>query len=382
MTDRRPWLALALLVEACSGEGAASSAVGDRPRAPTPATATLQDAQGDVRWQRAAEAAWARAHRGLDLSAGDAVQTMREAAATVRFVRTGARAELGPQTTLRIPVQAPASARLRHLSGRLVAKLADGGREALEVELPPGTLVLSPQGSRTERPSEIQAQIEVDDQRTQIEMLQGAGRLDRPRGGSIALAEHHFVGVDRRGEVLEAGRIGARAEPAAPSDGATVRTRRDTRFAWAPLLGADSVRLSIHPASGASIHRTVVASETEIAVELPSGSYRWTVSGVVGGEPMPASGPRVVVVEVDRTPPALSVTSPAPGTTTTSASVNVAGRTDPGTTVEVDGRPVPVAADGRFGATVAVPGGLTNVVVIATDDLGNRQAISRTVLRE
>jgi hypothetical protein len=126
----------------------------------------------------------------------------------------------------------------------------------------------------------------------------------------------------------------------------------------------------------------VPAAEGGAAVELPSGAYRWTIAGVVAGEAMRSSAPRALVVDVDQTAPPLVVQTPLAGTTTQAGSVRVAGRTEPDAKVEVDGRPVVVDAEGAFSAAVPVPRGLTNLVVVAADDLGNVRAVSRTVLRE
>jgi hypothetical protein len=126
----------------------------------------------------------------------------------------------------------------------------------------------------------------------------------------------------------------------------------------------------------------VPAAEGGAAVELPTGAYRWTIAGVVGDEAMRSSAPRTLVVEVDQTPPRLVVEAPLAGTATQGGSVRVAGRTEPDAKVEVDGRPVVVDPEGVFSAAVPVPRGLTNLVVVAADDLGNVRAVSRTVLRE
>lgn len=389
---------LALSLVAC---GQADSAPSGRRGAPVaaedtrPPVAKLAAAEGDVRWQGAAEAAWTRARLGLPLHPRDAVQTMEGAGATVHFRGAGGRgdgrsaswdgpvARLGPLTTMRIPDQAPEAARLRHLSGRLVARLPEGGLQRLEVELPPGTLVLEPSAagsSSSERT--VEARVEVQEGSTHIAMVEGSARLERTRGGRVPLRANQFVEVRADGEVTQSGRTGARAEPSSPADGSTVRTRRETRFAWAQIPGAQAARLTIRGQAGESRSVDVQAGRTEASVELASGAYSWTVAGRLDGESMPASAPRTLTVDLDQSAPALSLESPAPGATVSGGAVRVAGRTEPGAKLSVQGSEVSVGPDGTFSTTFPVPRGLTNLVVATADDLGNSRVVSRAVLRE
>ncbi len=82
-------------------------------------------------------------------------------------------------------------------------------------------------------------------------------------------------------------------------------------------------------------------------------------------------------VSIHTQPPALSASTPfAP----LSFDVGVSGRTSPDASLVVDGMPVPVAADGRFG--VAVGAGLwpRDVQIEATDPLGNRNSTTISVV--
>lgn len=378
----------ALAFTACGSDGA--QAMASPPGSPSrsagherPISAALSEVHGDVRWQRLAEAAWVAAHRGLALRAGDSVQTMESSTAVVRFEGSGNLARLDPLTTLRIPDQSPQVARLRHLAGRLVARIPDGGVGSMEVELPPGTLLLTPaRPDRAGAGRSIEAQIEVSGARTAVAMVHGEGRLNRSRGGAVDVNEDRFVEVGADGELLEAGRMGERAVPLAPADGATLRTRRNVRFTWAKVPGVDGVRLSIRDENGEERRLALGAAQTEAAVELRSGTYRWAVAGQLAGEALPSSSPRTVEVEVDVTPPPLHLEAPIAGSSVAGAVVRVAGRTEPGAKIEVDGRSVEADTAGVFSTSMQIPRGLTNIVVVVTDDLGNSQAVSRTVLRE
>jgi uncharacterized protein YfaP (DUF2135 family) len=89
-----------------------------------------------------------------------------------------------------------------------------------------------------------------------------------------------------------------------------------------------------------------------------------------------------LTVEIDRTPPPLELASPRAGVSVASGTVRVAGTAEPGAVVEVNGEPAAVAADGTFSMELAIPRGLTNVVVRAMDAAGNARTVARTVLRE
>jgi len=77
----------------------------------------------------------------------------------------------------------------------------------------------------------------------------------------------------------------------------------------------------------------------------------------------------------------LSVTEPAEGLTTVYETVIVQGSTVPGASVEVDGAPAAVAADGSFAGAVSLATGENTVVVTAAHS-GRRVTVSREVTRQ
>jgi hypothetical protein len=77
--------------------------------------------------------------------------------------------------------------------------------------------------------------------------------------------------------------------------------------------------------------------------------------------------------------PTLSLTSPTNGTLTNDPSVTVAGSTDPGATVTIDGVGVPVAANGSFRQTYSMADGTHTFTVIATNGAGLTTSESSTV---
>lgn len=380
---------LAVCATAACGDSGDTRALAREPRTPTarpvaPAAATLVVAVGDVRAREAAAAAWAVAHAGLSLRPLDAVQTMAAASAGIRFTDDGTVVTLGPGTTLEIPVQRPAEVRMRHVSGHMVARLpadAEPGRR-VELDLPPGMLVLeSGDAEHGAGEAGIEARVDVSPESTEIAMLRGRGQLATRSGRRVTIERSRFVRFDRDGAMVD-GALLAAVTLAEPHPDETVHTRELVAFSWREVTGATSYRLQAAAADGAVVETTVAAPVLQASLALPSGTYVWRVEALADGGATEEPGHRTVTVDVDREPPALMISSPAPGASTRDPEIVVRGRTEPTARVEVEGRAVPVRGDGSFETRVAVPRGLANLVVRVTDTLGNTRASSRTVLRE
>ena len=141
----------------------------------------------------------------------------------------------------------------------------------------------------------------------------------------------------------------------------------------------------------------VVAGSTESTANLtvngvqvtvdPAGTFRTTLSlpegvhsiDVVATDAANNSNTVTVEIEVDITPPVLTLTSPTDGATTGDASVLVSGITEPEASVEVNGIEVNVASDGSFSLPVTLVEGANVISVDATDAAGNTASASVTV---
>lgn len=338
--------------------------------------ATLAEARGDVRHRAARTGAWADAEPSLGLRPEDLVQTMANGRATIRFV-DGASAALDPNTTLQIPQQPPEVRRLEHLSGRLVARVSGQDGQRMEVELPPGTLILDPRDAADDRA--VVAQLNVEEGQTRIDLVEGRGVLRRERGDELRVDTASYVALDDEGTVLEEGALGDPVQLLEPAAGAVVQVRRRVELSWRPHPQAELYQVHLEPEEGEPILAEV--TEPRVALDLPSGVYRWTVRAYREERGYPPSEARVFELEVDRQPPRLVLSSPAAGATVEGAAVTIAGETEPGARLEVDGRPVDVGSDGRFRTSHPVPRGLVNVVIRAVDSVGNQRVVSRSVVR-
>lgn len=87
----------------------------------------------------------------------------------------------------------------------------------------------------------------------------------------------------------------------------------------------------------------------------------------------------VVEITVDTKPPTLLLTSPSRGETTESSTITVAGRTEPGAYLVVNGVVVEVARNGSFASNLALSPGANDITVTSTDAAGNQAVASRAV---
>ena len=129
-------------------------------------------------------------------------------------------------------------------------------------------------------------------------------------------------------------------------------------------------------------------------VPVTNQGYRTGAVLFVPGTPL-SDGPHTMLVQagdfagnlatttwtftVDTSAPALAITSPAADLATSSATITVAGTTDPGAAVTVSGQSVSVDLAGQFSTTITLSQGENVIEVTATDAVGNVAVDSRVV---
>jgi parallel beta-helix repeat protein len=90
-----------------------------------------------------------------------------------------------------------------------------------------------------------------------------------------------------------------------------------------------------------------------------------------------------VTVEVDTVAPELKLRSPADGALTNLTSIELAGKTDAASALNVNGKAVPLAADGSFSVAMALEhDGANLITVVSKDRAGNAACSSVTVFRD
>lgn len=355
--------------------GAGESVEHPRPGAQS---ASIAELVGDVRVQVASTANWSPGALGQALYAGESVQTMALARATIHFDSTRIVTLMEPRTTLRIPAQVPNVGRLRHLSGHLRARVdADAGVERLEVALPPGELVLH--RAETGEAGYVEARIEIGDEIAEIAMLSGRGRLAVGVGPARTIDEAQFIQLSMDGAVVDEGAdLPAPAELLQPGADAEILTRGSVQLRWSPVADVDEYEVTLR---GPNENIEQEVSATHMRVALPSGHYDWSVRALTSQGHGHESSRGHFRVVLDRTPPQVTLRSPTPGEVVQGSAI-VSGQTEPGAVLTINGVRAQVRADGSFRSSTPVRRGLTNIVVVARDSVGNTRTATRSVLRQ
>ena len=122
----------------------------------------------------------------------------------------------------------------------------------------------------------------------------------------------------------------------------------------------------------------------------PSGAFSATLAlkdgansigvAVIADRDVVASSSYTVVL--DRTPPTMTVTQPAPGSTVDAKNIVLAGTTEPGSTITVNGRIVAVTPEGAFTDSFSATPGSVPITVVARDRAGNETTEKLTVVAQ
>lgn len=149
------------------------------------------------------------------------------------------------------------------------------------------------------------------------------------------------------------------------------------------LVGENDVRTEIA--------RVTVGSTTRFAtppITFDEGANKF-VATLVGPNGEGHDSPPVTYI-LDTKPPKVSITSPAAGARVSTASIDVAGNSDAGSTILVRNEMAPggalnstvVGSDGKFKLTVLVVAGPNTIDLTATDQAGNATNASVSVKRD
>jgi hypothetical protein len=125
-------------------------------------------------------------------------------------------------------------------------------------------------------------------------------------------------------------------------------------------------------------HNVFVANFTR---QIPAGGSLTIQQTYSIGSTQAAVAALAAQAEDQMDTPAVSIGSPADGTTVATPTVTVTGKATDQTisSLTVNGQPVPVAADGSFSAPVSLTPGPNTITATATDGAGNQGHASVTV---
>ena len=194
---------------------------------------------------------------------------------------------------------------------------------------------------------------------TAIPLLQGRGSIDLPAGGSSSVGAAPVVDTlpayTREPQLQLTGKVPSFA----------VQTDRSLQIV---LNGAVVATNPLDP-SGAF----------NATLALKDGPNAIGVMLIADRDVVAASNYTVVL---DRTPPTMTIARPAAGATVDAQNVVVAGTTEPGSTITVNGRIVVIAPDGGFTDSFSATPGSVAITVVARDRAGNETTEKLTVVAQ
>jgi glucodextranase-like protein len=189
-----------------------------------------------------------------------------------------------------------------------------------------------------------------------IPLLQGRGSIDLPAGGSTS------IGAAPIADSLPAYTRDPQLQLTGKVPSFAVQEGRSVQF----VLNGAVVATTLLDASGAF----------NATLALREGPNSIGVALIADRDVVAASTYSVVL---DRTPPTMTVTQPTTGSTVDAKSVVVAGTTEPGSTITVNGRIVVITPEGAFTDSFSATPGSVPITVVARDRAGNETTEKLTV---
>ena len=348
--------------------------------------ATLSQVRNSVKSKKAGAIVWKSARRGIQLHNLDAVQTLDDSSAIIKFDDKNM-IELGDNSLIVI----------RHMERDLLFKekrsfmvIVDGelrgriggGDESgvyLEVSTPNAVARLK---SDPNDAAGIEFKIDVlEDSASTITIYSGEGEVEA-QGETVLLGKNQLTRVE--GESVP-------TQPVTLPDPATILTPdRQAVFPYRNL--PPRVKLSWKPQAKAVSYHLLLAMDqdfTEILIDkeltrpefihgnLREGDYFWKVSSSNFAGEGAFSLPRQFSLRQDQSPPDLEVQFPAE--TVQQQNVDIYGTTEPAARIYVSGVEVGLKPDGTFRHSIPLKRGINVVVVESVDLAGNISYRSRMI---
>lgn len=334
------------------------------------AQARLSDEQGSVEGQKPRELTWEDRQLGALLIEEEKVRTLSSSTAQITF-RDASRLRLNPNSQAVIqrlrsdPLTREEDTVVSLIEGDFYALLADkSARKRFEVEVP-GVEARVDSGDfwvRHDASGAKFANYDVDPVR--IAAHGETVVLGRNEGTLVGSGEAPM----RKLDVLP-----APVPRAAQDDRPAIAGQVDLR--WSAVAGATGYWLEIaHDPQFhrmATTHRGIPRARFQPQALAP-GIYHWRVSALDRfGLPGARSQVQRLEVRADKTPPYLLIERPEPGRILRQAPVIVAGQSEPGARLEIDGRAVDIDAEGRFQQAITPAEGNQTVALRVIDRAGN-----------
>jgi len=191
---------------------------------------------------------------------------------------------------------------------------------------------------------------------TAVPLLQGRASIDLPAGGSTSIG----------------------AAPIADSPPAYTREPQLQLTGKVPSFAVQPGRSVQFVLNGSVVATTLLdpSGAFNVTLALKEGPNSIGVALIADRDVVASSSYNVVL---DRTPPTMTVTQPAPGSTVDAKSVVVVGTTEPGSTITVNDHIVVISPEGAFTDSFTATAGSLPITVVARDRAGNETTQKLTV---
>jgi len=340
--------------------------------------ATLVELHNQVKSKRAVDIAWQAAEAGMTLRSLDAVQTLNDSTARIRFDQRN-EIDLGANSLIIIRrMEQDLLFREKRsfmvvVDGELRGRLGGEGDGNVYLEVTtPNAVARLQTGDAGETPVEFSISVDQGDQSI---VTLFSGRAEVEAGGETVQLEANQLT-----------RIAGDAVPAVPVElpkQAQLQTPvadavfffRDlpprVRFSWQPPPDAKSFRLQI--ARDADFHDLLIdetlTDHRFMHGNLAPGTYFWRVSSFSANGEGGFSPARSFRLVADSLPPEL-VVEDLPERVTT-AQLEIHGHSEKDARVFIAGNAVPLAGDGSFHYRLTLNPGANVIVIEAADAAGN-----------
>lgn len=347
--------------------------------------AILHDAVASVKRKPSTGIAWERAGNGTPLYDSDAVQTMRNASASIVFdqdnaLRIGENSLVIVKRMERDVFRSEKRTVMVMIDGELSGTLARGSDLALMVEVNTPGAVTRIAGDGASGGAEFRIMVNEDKTST-IMVMSGTAEVVT-NGQAVTVQPNQYLTVEDGRAVVAQRTLPPAAAPEAPSHGKNY-VYRDlppvVEFSWKAMQAIGHYHLQI--ARDADFGDVVVDEKIKATRfthgNLGAGEYYWRVSAHDGRAEGPFALPRLLSLRRDRDPPRLDI-DPLESESTRQK-IRIKGRSEAGASIYIDGERLDAGPDGAFGHEITLQRGFNVVVIEAVDEAGNLAYQSHTV---
>ncbi|MHB8893708.1 MAG: FecR family protein [Candidatus Geothermincolia bacterium] len=346
--------------------------------------ATLTFVSGRVEIQRATDLAWKSGQDGMKLASGDRVRTFSSARAEVGF-DDGNVLRIKPDSLIVIgDLTENVRTKVRKSSVRLLVSNIEADIKKSVVR---GSQFRLEMPTATADIDKARMSVEIrPDNRSQVSVY--SGQVDLDTGSQkIQVTDRKTVMISALKEITKPENLLPAPKLSAPRPLETFPSATGgvtLSCVWNPIPGARAYRLEI--AGDRFFDKPVVSRDdlretTFVTPSLGQGIYHVRVAALDAlGRMGDFAAPVPVRIVVDRQPPFIEIQKFVVLQTGRGREVLVNGRTEPGATVSVGGRPVVVDETGYFSAVLrGIAAGQDEMEFLARDRAGNSKSLLQKV---